>query len=162
MRYISEPALVASPPESNQALSILVADDHPTFRSQLSEMLAEEFPMAAFCEAGDGDEVLVELKRHSIDLLLLDINMPRRGGFEILPDVRSLSPRTRVIVASVHPEEQYAALAMEAGAHAYLNKERVPEELISTVKSVLSAGPEKEDTPACFGMPAEGPADKRM
>jgi two-component system invasion response regulator UvrY len=161
MRCISEPAFVASPPRSNQTISILVADDHPNFRSQLSEMLAEEFPMAAFCEAGDGDEVLVELERHPIDLLLLDINMPRRSGLEILPDVRALSPRTRVIVASVHPEEQFGTLAMEAGAHAYVNKDRVPEELIPTVKSVLSAGAEKDDAPAGTGMPAEGPGGKR-
>ena len=148
-------ALVANQQQTNKAITILVADDYPTSRYLLIEMLAEVFPMAKFFEAGDGNEVLIRLGQHSIDLLLLDVNMPRRSGLEVLPDVRVLFPNTRVIILSVHPEYLYATLALEAGALAYLSKDNVPEELIPTVKSVLSADA-AESKPACNGARAAG------
>jgi len=138
MHCSPEPTLVSFPPDYRQAINILVADDHCTLRSQLIEILAEAFPWAAFCEAGDGEVALAKLSQHVIDLLLLDINMPRRSGLEILPEVRTLFPHTKVIIVSVHPEAQYAARVLDAGAHAYLNKDEVPDELIRTVESVMS------------------------
>lgn len=157
MQRKPESALIAFSPGRSQVLTILVADDHHTSRHLLVEMLFEEFPMAQIYEAGNGNEVLDNLKLHSVDLLLLDINMPQRSGLEILPDVRSLFPHTRVIVISVHPEDLYATIALEAGAHAFLDKDKVPEKLISTVESVLrTSGTDKRGTD-CSQLPAESP-----
>jgi two-component system, NarL family, invasion response regulator UvrY len=142
-----EPMLLTNPQQSDRAIHILVAYDHVTSRLLFIEMLAEAFPMAHFCEAGDGDEVLVKLRQHAIDLLLLDVNMPRRTGLEILPDVRALSPNTRVIVQSVSAGDMYATFALGAGAHAYLEKDRLTEELISTVQSIMSTGPAEKSGP---------------
>jgi two-component system, NarL family, invasion response regulator UvrY len=71
-------------------------------------------------------------------LLILDINMPGRGGLDILKHVRASFPDTRVLVVSGFPERQYAVNVLKAGASGYLSKESAPEELIKAVQLVLS------------------------
>jgi len=89
-------------------MHILIADDHAVVRRGLREILADSIPDAGFSEAGNGDEVLGQLGKSAIALLVLDINMPGRSGLDVLRDVKQSYPRLPVIILSVHPEEQYA------------------------------------------------------
>lgn len=121
-------------------MHILIADDHAVVRRGLREILADSIPDAGFSEAGNGDEVLGQLSKSAIALLVLDINMPGRSGMDVLRDVKHSYPRLPVIILSVHSEEQYAVRCLRAGAAAYINKESASEELATATKKILSGG----------------------
>jgi DNA-binding NarL/FixJ family response regulator len=104
-------------------MHILIADDHAVVRRGLREILADALPGSDFSEVGNGDEVLSHLGKSHIALLVLDINMPGRGGMDVLRDVKRTCPRLPVIILSCHPEDQYAVRCLRAGAAAYINKE---------------------------------------
>jgi DNA-binding NarL/FixJ family response regulator len=120
-------------------MNILIADDHALVRFGLREILAEVLPDALFFEAGNGDEVFVQLAESEFSALLLDINMPGRSGLDVLADVKRSYARLPVIMVSVHPEEQYASRCLRAGAAAYICKDRAPEELARTTINILSS-----------------------
>jgi len=121
-------------------MHILIADDHAVVRRGLREILDDAIPGAAFSEAGNGDEVLGQLGKSTVALLVLDINMPGRSGVDFLRDVKHAYPRLPVIILSVHPEEQYAVRCLRAGAAAYISKESASEELAIATKKILSGG----------------------
>jgi DNA-binding NarL/FixJ family response regulator len=121
-------------------MHILIADDHAVVRRGLKEILADALPGADFFEAGNGDEVLTNLAKCTIALLILDINMPGRNGMDVLRDVKHTYPRLPVVILSVHSEDQYAVRCLRAGAAAYINKDSAPEELAIATKKILSGG----------------------
>jgi DNA-binding NarL/FixJ family response regulator len=117
---------------------ILLADDHAIVRKGLRQMLLEDCPGFEVGEAGSGCETLDKLRDSRWDLLVLDINMPDRSGLDILRQVQTTHPETRVLVLSGFPERQYAINVLRAGARGYLNKDMAPEELLNAVKTVLA------------------------
>ena len=121
-------------------MNILIADDHANVRRGLRELLADAFSGARFFEAGNGDEVLVQLAVSQPDVLLLDINMPGRSGFEVLKDVKQIYPQLPVIMVSVQTESQYALRCLRAGAAEYVNKNSASEELVPAVRKILHYG----------------------
>jgi DNA-binding NarL/FixJ family response regulator len=121
-------------------MHILIADDHAVVRRGLKEILADALPDAGFFEAGNGDEVLGQLGKSAIALLVLDISMPGRSGVDVLRDVKHSYPRLPVIILSCHPEEQYAVRCLRAGAAAYISKECASEELAVATRKILSGG----------------------
>jgi DNA-binding NarL/FixJ family response regulator len=121
-------------------MNILIADDHANVRRGLREILADAFLGSSFSEACDGDEVLTELLRSPQDLLLLDINMPGRGGMDVLRDVKHIYPQLHVVMVSVQPESQYALRCLRAGATAYVNKNSAPEDLAPAIKKIMEIG----------------------
>jgi two-component system, NarL family, invasion response regulator UvrY len=121
-------------------MQILIADDHAVVRRGLKEILTDAVPAADFCEASNGDEVLSQLGKSPVAMLVLDINMPGRSGVDVLRDVKQTYPRLPVIILSCHPEEQYAVRCLRAGAAAYINKDSAPEELAIAIKKILSGG----------------------
>jgi DNA-binding NarL/FixJ family response regulator len=109
----------------------------PNVRRGLRELLIDSFPGSEFFEACNGDEVFAQLLLSRPDLMLLDINMPGRSGFEVLKDVRKSHPRLPVIMVSVQPESQYALRCLQAGATAYINKNSASEELVPAIRKIL-------------------------
>lgn len=120
---------------------ILLADDHAILRQGLKQILAEDFPGATFGEAGDAAETLALLHRRRWDVLVLDIHLPGRNGFEVLAEVRREFPQLPVPVLSSTPEEQIGLRAIQAGASGYLNKRTAPEQLVEAVRQVLAGVP---------------------
>ncbi|MDR3713374.1 MAG: response regulator transcription factor [Puia sp.] len=118
-------------------MKILITDDHPNVRRGLRELLIDSFPESKFSEACNGDEVLAQLLLSHPDLMLLDINMPGRSGFEVLKDVRKSYPHLPVIMVSVQPENQYATRCLQAGATAYVSKSSASEDLVPAIKKIL-------------------------
>jgi DNA-binding NarL/FixJ family response regulator len=121
-------------------MNILIADDHANVRRGLREILVDAFSGAHFSEASNGDEVLTQLVGSQPDVLLLDINMPGRSGFEVLKDVKRFYPRLPVIMVSVQSESQYALRCLRAGASEYVNKNSASEELVPAIKKILDSG----------------------
>jgi len=121
-------------------MNILITDDHANVRRGLREILFDAFPGALFSEASNGDEVLNQLVLSPPDILLLDINMPGRSGFEVLKDVKRIYPQIPVIMVSVQAESQYALRCLRAGAAEYVNKNSASEELAPAIRKILDSG----------------------
>jgi two-component system invasion response regulator UvrY len=117
---------------------VLIADDHALVRAGLRQYLHESGCFTDIAEAASGTQVLDKLRADPTDLLILDINMPGRGGLDILRHVRAAYPELRVLVLSGFPERQYALNVLKAGASGYLSKDSPPEELLKAVVRVMA------------------------
>lgn len=127
-------------------ISVLVTDDHTIFRRGLSEILDQTPDISVEGEAQDGAEALELLRGRTFDVIVLDIQMPGRGGLEILKEVRRLNPEVGVLMLSMHPVDQFAVRAIKAGALGYLTKERTPYELIDAIRTVAAGRRYIDDT----------------
>lgn len=116
---------------------ILIADDHAVVRAGLRQFLEGDPNIGEIGEAASGAEAIDKLREGIWHLLLLDINMPERSGLDVLRQVRSTHPETRVLVLSGFPERQYAVNVLRAGASGFLSKESAPDELLKAVRIVL-------------------------
>lgn len=148
-------------------MRILIADDHAVVRRGIREILAGELGKTAFVEAQNAREVLDYARKQDWEVIILDISMPGRSGIDILNELRQLRPRSRVLVLSMHPEEQFARRALRAGAAGYLTKDGVSEELVKAVRKVLTGGryvsPSLAERLAIeLGKPSDKPAHERL
>ncbi len=121
-------------------INILIADDHAVVRQGLKQILGEFPDMAVVGEAANGPEVLEKARAMDWDVMVLDIALPGRSGFDILLELRAEKPNQPILVLSMHAEDQYALRVLKAGASGYLTKESVPEELIQAIRKVVSGG----------------------
>lgn len=119
-------------------MRILLADDHEILRKGLIQILAAKFPGAEFGETGNATETLIRLEQERWDVLILDIHLPGRNGFEVLQHVRRACPQLPVIVLSSSPEDQLGLRSIRSGASGYLNKMVAPEQLVDAVRKVLA------------------------
>jgi DNA-binding NarL/FixJ family response regulator len=117
-----------------------VVDDHTIFRSGLKRLVLDEPDVRITGEARSGTEAIEALRKGEFDIVLLDINLEGRSGLEVLATLRREYPALPVLMLSMYPEEQYALVAMQAGASGYLAKDAEPAELIAAIRSVASGG----------------------
>ncbi|HXE94935.1 MAG TPA: response regulator transcription factor [Dongiaceae bacterium] len=120
----------------NEAMKILIADDHAIFREGLKQIISKTVGMVVADEATDGQEALCKIRENDYDVVLLDISMPGRNGLDIMAEIKNLKPKLPVLILSMHPEEQYAVRALKAGASGYLTKGNPPQELIEALHKV--------------------------
>ena len=121
-------------------MNVLVADDHAVVRRGVREIL-EEAPLGiAVDEASSASEALNAIRDKAYDIILLDISFPDGNGLDVLRQIRSHRPSTRVLLLSMFSDEQYAQRALRSGAAGYLSKDRAPEELIAAIRTVVAGG----------------------
>ncbi len=118
-------------------IRVLIADDHPVVRAGLRQIVADEPSLQIVGEVADGDELVTWLAATEVDILLLDVSMPGVPFLTVLRHLRSKYPRLRVLILTMHSEDQYALRALRCGAAGYVTKERSPEELIDAIKEVV-------------------------
>ena len=116
----------------------IIADDHEIVRRGLRGILEGEGGCRVVAEAADGLTAAQLAEKHKPHLLILDLNMPRLHGIEVLRQVRSSSPHTRVIVLSMHNDEPYVIESLRAGAAAYILKGSESQEILRALKEVLA------------------------
>ena len=121
-------------------IRILVADDHAVVRQGLKQIIADQADMIVAGEASTGDGTFSEAMSGDYDLVLLDISMPGGGGLEALKNLHRGKPDLRVLMLTMHPEDQYAIRALKAGASGYLTKDSAPENLVSAIRQVAAGG----------------------
>ena len=119
---------------------ILIADDHGVVREGLKRIIAKAPDLVVAGEAETGEETLEKALTLECDMVLLDITMPRRNGFDVMIELRTRKPELCILMLSMHPEEQYAVRALRAGASGYLNKDRAPQELMAAIQKVALGG----------------------
>jgi len=133
------------------AIRVVLADDHDLVRTCIRALLSSHgIDVAA--EAEDGRALLREVRTHRPDFALVDVSMPLLDGIEATRRIAKLSPETRVVILTMHPDDLLARRARAAGAHAYVVKDETPERLIDVIERVASGercieakGPEEDD-----------------
>jgi DNA-binding NarL/FixJ family response regulator len=121
-------------------MRLLIADDHPIFRTGLKETLAKECDVDFVGEADDGNKALELAREQRWDIILLDITMPGKGGVEVLQQLRRERPTVPVLILSAHPEDQLGLRLLKAGAAGYLTKDKAPQVLLAAIRKVLHGG----------------------
>jgi DNA-binding NarL/FixJ family response regulator len=121
-------------------IRIFIADDHPIVRQGLRRIVEADAGLVIAGEAGDAEALLGALERTATDLVLLDVAMPGGLFLETLQRLRAKHPTVRVLVLSVHPEDQWAVRALRAGASGYLTKDHSPEQLLEAIRRVYRGG----------------------
>jgi len=121
-------------------IRIVVADDHTIVREGLKQLLAAASDLKVTGEAQNGQEVLRHVREDDFDVLLLDMSMPGKSGIELIKQVHGEKPKLRILVLSMHEEEQYAVRALKAGASGYLTKESATDQLVAAIRKVAAGG----------------------
>jgi two-component system invasion response regulator UvrY len=121
-------------------IRILVADDHAIVRRGLRQIVADESDMEVVGEAQTSQEILDLARQEEWDVIVLNISMPGRGGFEALKALKQTHSKRPVLVLSMYPEDQFAVRAFRAGAAGYMTKESAPEELVQAIRKVVRGG----------------------
>jgi DNA-binding NarL/FixJ family response regulator len=119
---------------------IVIADDHTIVREGLKQVLSAAGDLTLIAEAGNGAEVMQRVRELEFDVLLLDMSMPGKGGIELIKQVHAEKPKLRILVLSMHEEEQYAVRALKAGAAGYLTKESASDLLVAAIRRVAAGG----------------------
>lgn len=119
---------------------VLVADDHGVVRRGISQILEETSDFRASGEATNAEELLGLLAKGKWDALILDLNMPGRGGLDVLKDIRRRWPRLPVLILSMHDEQLFAPRVIKAGASGYMNKESATHELVNALRKIMAGG----------------------
>ena len=121
-------------------MKVLVADDHTVVREGLKRILTREPSIQVVAEAEDGAAALALAHEMDLDVVILDMSMPGRGGLETLQELKRRWPKLGVLVLSMHPEDQYAVRVLREGADGYLSKESAAEELINALRKIHGGG----------------------
>jgi len=121
-------------------IHILIADDHPIIRDGLKQILSAFDDISVSGEAGNGAEVMDEVRRQDFDALVLDMSMPGKSGIELIKQIRIEKPKLPILILSMHKEEQYAVRALKAGASGYLCKDGASQQLVQAIRKVASGG----------------------
>ncbi|RKE37915.1 LuxR family two component transcriptional regulator [Paraburkholderia sp. BL23I1N1] len=118
----------------------LIADDHALVRDGLRHILQNASGFEVVGEANDGISTIALVRSSAADVLVLDLSMPGRNGVELIKQIKEEKPALRILVLTMHAEQQYAVRAFKAGASGYLTKESASAELVAAVTKVASGG----------------------
>lgn len=120
---------------------IVLADDHRLFRQGIRRIIEEMAGVEVVAEAGDGLELLDQVKKTRPDLVILDISMPKLRGIEAAHEIKAIQPRTRVLILTMYKDLEFLRQSMKAGVAGYLLKEDADTELIQALKAIRTGHP---------------------
>jgi len=121
-------------------MRVLIADDHTMVRESLIKLLEAGGDVDVVAQASDGIEALEQAELTRPDVVVTDLAMPRLGGLEVVRRLREKLPNTRVLVLTMHQEDEYVLQAVRAGASGYLVKDSASSELLAAVRSLHAGG----------------------
>ncbi|MED1439662.1 response regulator transcription factor [Aeribacillus composti] len=124
----------------NNQVKIVIIDDHALFREGIKRILDFEPDFEVVAEAYDGSEALTVVESYMPDVVIMDINMPGVNGVEATKQLVNSYPDTKVIILSIHDDENYVIHALKTGARGYLLKEMDADTLVEAVKIVAEGG----------------------
>lgn len=148
-------------------MKVLIADDHNVVREGLKHILESRHGPVTFGDARDGAEAMELVWKQVWDLVLLDIHMPGRDGFEVLREIKKERPRTPVLMLSGSSEEEYAMRALRDGASGFIGKNAPETDFLQAVSEALAG--RRYLTPAVaqrlareVAMPADKPVQEKL
>ncbi|MFV0465806.1 MAG: response regulator [Lachnospiraceae bacterium] len=120
------------------SIRVMITDDHSLVREGIKQLLELNGDFIIVAEASDGEDCLMKLPVIKPDVLLLDINMPKKNGLEVLKILKSSHSKTKVIILTVHNEIEYLLKAVELGINGYLLKDSKSQELKKAILAVYN------------------------
>ena len=120
---------------------ILVADDHPIVLRGLKTVLNAQPDFEVVAEATDGDEAVEQALAQDVHLAILDISMPRKTGLQAAREISQRRPEVRVLILSMHDNEQYLFEAIKVGASGYVLKSAVDRDLVEASRAAMRGEP---------------------
>jgi two-component system invasion response regulator UvrY len=121
-------------------MRILCVDDHAIFRQGVKQILLQHDRQTRIGEAATAEAAMQLARETRWDVVILDLSLPDRSGFQVLSELKHEQPDLPVIVLSMHGEDEYAMRALRNGASGYVTKESAPEELIAAIQRVTHGG----------------------
>jgi DNA-binding NarL/FixJ family response regulator len=119
-------------------IRVLVTDDHAVVRSSVAALLEREHDMTAIGEAGTADQGVNKARALQPDVILLDVVMPRKSGFDALPELRKVAPEARVIMLSMQTNPSSIRQALTSGAAGYVSKHASEADLLDAIRRVAA------------------------
>jgi DNA-binding NarL/FixJ family response regulator len=116
---------------------ILIADDHSIVRSGLKKVLDAKPDMTVVAEAEDGAEAVEKALTEDVDLVILDVSMPRKTGIQAAAELHKRKPELRVLMLSMHDSEQFLFEALKAGASGYVLKSAADTDIVDAVRAAM-------------------------
>lgn len=117
-------------------IRLLLVDDHAVVRSGLRMLLQAQPDMRIVGEAESGAEAVHQVRLHTPDVVLMDIQMPDMNGIEATREIKAMSADTAVLALTMHEDDQYFFEMLRAGASGYVPKRAAPDELVSAIRTV--------------------------
>ena len=121
-------------------IRLLIVDDHPLVREGLRSCLVQEKHLEIVGEAADGQEAIRLAKNAVPDIILLDINMPGMNGLEAARLLMKSSPKSKILILTMHDSKEYVNRMVSMGAHGYMLKDSPPSELVTAIETVHQGG----------------------
>lgn len=118
-------------------VKVILADDHVMIREGIKQLLEFDQKIEVVAQANDGVECLEQLSKANADVLLLDINMPRKNGLETLAEIRKNRIKIKVLMLTVHEEVEYLVKATDIGVDGYILKDSGSAELKKAIYAIL-------------------------
>ncbi len=128
------------PPTPTPPLRVLLVDDHAMVREGLMRILERGGGDWQVQGAANAFEALAMVREGGVDIAVVDLSMPGMSGLDLIRRLHAEHPQVRVMVLSMHAEDQYAMRAFKAGAVGYLTKDRAPAELVGAIRKVAGGG----------------------
>lgn len=122
---------------AERTIRVLIADDHPVVREGLRGLISFKPGLEVVGEAEDGIEAVLQARLLQPDVILMDLEMPRKHGLEAIKEIRQANPQARILVLTSFTEDQKIFDALEAGALGCLLKDSAPQELIRAIRDVF-------------------------
>lgn len=120
------------------SIKVMIADDHVIIREGIRQLLEFSGQIEVVSEANDGEDCLKVLNNSLPDVLLLDINMPKKNGLEVLEEIRNKKYPVKVLILTVHNEVDYLVKAIDIGVDGYLLKNSSSSELLTAINAVMN------------------------
>ena len=118
-------------------IKVILADDHVMIREGIKQLLEFDQKIEVVAQANDGIECLEQLSKVNADVLLLDINMPRKNGLDTLTEIRKNKKKIKVLILTVHEEVEYLVKATDIGVDGYILKDSGSSELKKAIYAIL-------------------------
>lgn len=119
-----------------RSIRILLADDHTVVRDGLRALLERQPDMVVIAEANEGRECVRLAEEHSPNVVMMDVAMPGMNGIEAVGRILAASPKTAVLMLSMHQDESYVLRSLKAGAKGYLLKDSPREDVLAAIRAV--------------------------